>query len=286
MNASNTAIGWQTLGAVEPGALADARLQAHHAVQLLTRAARGYLPAAADDSHTNLGWDTGRGRFVGRPVTAASPQVQLALNVPNLTLELSDPDGGPAEDFPLHGRTLEEAASWVKLQFVLRGLDPAPFDQPLHFEIPAHPVATSGAKFDAEAASSALAELARYYTDAQRSLAEILDREPGASELRCWPHHFDLGALIDLSGGKSIGLGLSPGDHYYDEPYYYVNPYPTPDNAGIAPLARGHWHTHEWFGGVAAAHELLEAAREASAQQIWTREFLSGVLAALKTVLR
>ena len=34
--------------------LVEARLQCHHAVQINTRLARGFVPAQADDSHTSL----------------------------------------------------------------------------------------------------------------------------------------------------------------------------------------------------------------------------------------
>src|SRR5262249_7419760 len=39
------------------------RLQAHHAVQWLARAARAYIPPQPDDEHTNLGWDGALGGF-------------------------------------------------------------------------------------------------------------------------------------------------------------------------------------------------------------------------------
>jgi hypothetical protein len=52
-----------------------------------------------------------------------------------------------------------------------------------------------------------------------------------ASEVRCWPHHFDLGSLIVVETSadgeltKSIGIGLSPGDEAHAEPYFYVSPF-------------------------------------------------------------
>ena len=57
---------------------------------------------------------------------------------------------------------------------------------------------------------------------------DIASREPAMSDARIWPHHFDLGALLPIGDGRAIGLGLSPGDGAYDEPYFYTSPYPVP----------------------------------------------------------
>jgi hypothetical protein len=44
-------------------------------------------------------------------------------------------------------------------------------------------------------------------------------------------HHFDLATLTTLPARNAdatgyVGVGLSPGDEYYDEPYFYVSVYP------------------------------------------------------------
>ncbi len=109
-----------------------------------------------------------------------------------------------------------------------------------------HPAA-EGRAFDRENDAEALPELAlaRYYGNVDRILREV----------RCWPHHFDIGTVVDLKStaeGCSIGLGLSPGDESYDQPYFYVNPYPNPDLSALPPLLAGdHWHTQGWMGVVA-----------------------------------
>lgn len=35
-----------------------------------------------------------------------------------------------------------------------------------------------------------------------------------------WPEHFDVGIQLD-----EVNYGISPGDHYVDEPYAYVGPW-------------------------------------------------------------
>ena len=66
---------------------------------------------------------------------------------------------------------------------------------------------------------------------------------------------FDEGAG---EASRSIGIGFSPGDEYYQEPYLYVSPYPVPKNPTPPALpSGGHWHTKDFFGAVATAQEFL-----------------------------
>jgi hypothetical protein len=86
-----------------------------------------------------------------------------------------------------------------------------------------------------------------------------------ASDVRCWPHHFDLATLISFSTRETdvtgyVGAGLSPGDEYYDEPYFYVSVYPRPDSAALPRRPKlGHWHTHAFTAAVAPAHQIVTA---------------------------
>ncbi|HEY8031858.1 MAG TPA: hypothetical protein VIF02_05640, partial [Methylocella sp.] len=63
-----------------------------------------------------------------------------------------------------------------------------------------------------------------------------------------------------------VGAGLSPGDEYYDEPYFYVSVYPRPDSAALPRLpALGHWHTHEFAAAIAPAHRIVAANNQKAA---------------------
>ena len=82
--------------------------------------------------------------------------------------------------------------------------------------------------------------------------------------MRCWPQHFDIAFLVALEEGppesaRSIGIGVSPGDGYYAQPYLYVSPYPRPDTENLPALPQGgRWHTKDFFGAVATGMDLLE----------------------------
>jgi hypothetical protein len=251
---------WRTLRHVDRRLLKDARLQAHSAVQWLAHAARSYISPLPDDAHTNLGWDDGADGFVTHPLQDGS---WLSLNIVSLTLSLHD--NRRALPFSLHGRTDAQLRRWLGEQLVTRGMDANALDRPSPYAIPDHqPV--EGAAYDAVDVSDGLTELAAWFANAERLLEAICVRARAgkleASDVRCWPHHFDIATLISFPArdGQTgyVGAGLSPGDGYYDEPYFYVSVYPKPDPVALPELPESsHWHTHEFTAAIVPAHRIL-----------------------------
>jgi hypothetical protein len=241
-----------------------ARLQAHHAVQWLARTARAYVPPQPDDGHMNFGWNDTLDGFTTHRMQGG---MCLSLKIAYLTLVLHC-DESTIQSFSLDRRTDAQARQWLGEQVGARGLDAHALDAPSLYEIPAHAV-THGATYDIEDLADALDELAVWYANAEFLLArvqrQIIRRRLTASDVRCWPHHFDLATLISFSTRETdvtgyVGAGLSPGDEYYDEPYFYVSVYPRPDSAALPRLPKiGHWHTLEFTAAVAPAHQIVAA---------------------------
>jgi len=73
---------------VGPASLIDARHMTHKAVQMLSSAARANLDAPADDSHANLGWNSGLASFVSRPLAGKGGPVTVALSLARFELGL------------------------------------------------------------------------------------------------------------------------------------------------------------------------------------------------------
>lgn len=258
---------WRQLHGVEPARLSEARLQAHRAVQWLARAARAYVVPLPDDAHTNLGWDDACDGFVTHPLPGG---VRLGLNISSLTLALLD--GQRTMQFSLDGRTDAEARHWLGDRLGALGFDACALDAPSPYALPAQ-ASPQNACYDAAGLSLALAELAAWFANAEFSLAqirkEVTQRRMDASDVRCWPHHFDLATLISLPAHNGetgyVGAGLSPGDLYYDEPYFYISVYPRPDPANLPKLPRlGHWHTPEFTAAIVPAHKILTASNRQS----------------------
>lgn len=256
---------WPGLGSVPPEALAGARNLAQHAAQWVTKAARANLAVVPDDSHSSLEWDAERGALVSQPLAAKAGEMRLGLGVAGLQLMLVH-GAATQETFALDGRSDAEAGAWVDAALRAAGLAPASGVK-LPYDMPPHAVA-GGASYGARGEAAALQELARWFGAAAEVLGEVggrlRDLRPGPSPVRCWPHHFDIATLAQLDAGhaesaRSIGIGLSPGDESYAQPYWYVSPWPTPDAATLpeAPVP-GHWHTQGFVAVVATARDTLK----------------------------
>ena len=102
--------------------LIDARLQAHHAAQFAAAAGISYLPAEADDSHTNLEWLPELGALASHVIPAPSP-FRIALRITDLTLLIVDARGVTTSSFALDGRTVEDAAAWLRARLNDLGAD-------------------------------------------------------------------------------------------------------------------------------------------------------------------
>jgi hypothetical protein len=277
---------WRPVGRVDLSRLREARLQAHHAVQWLARAARAFVPPQPDDRHTNLGWDDALDGFSTHPLKG---DLSLRLSMTHLTLVLTGASAAP-QSFALDGRTNADARHWLGERLGAHRLDPARLDAKLPYEIADHAVA-HGAAYDTAGFADALCDLAAWFADANRSLGRTRDqmsaRGLAPSPVRTWPHHFDMATLTLLEAGhaehvRSINAGFSLGDEHYAEPYFYVSPYPYPDLRKLPPLAApGHWHTSGFTAAIATATRILAAADREAASEAFLDAAVAGAVAAL-----
>jgi hypothetical protein len=257
-----SAMPWQTLDIERAKALVDARQQLHHAAQFATAVGISYLPPASDDSHTNLEWVASLGALASRFTTSGVP-FRLAVRVSKPALLLVDEHNEMRASCSLNGHTIDDVMRWIRVMLADFEVNVRQYTLEKHFSIPPHPV-SSGAPFNTADSGAEFEELSRWYGNAAALLERVAVATPGASEVRCWPHHFDIATLIEVSHAtgnmpaRTVGMGLEPGDQYYAEPYFYMNMSPAPrKGAALPPLSGGgDWHTHEWIGAVLPASRL------------------------------
>ncbi len=282
---------WETLGAVDPHGLTEARLQLHWAAQAAAAVGKQLVPHQPDYGEQSFQWQAGPRAFVQGLVPGERP-FRAAVRPSPAALLLLDENGGSLAEFPLEGKTLEAAYEWMRSE--VERLLGRPLEKPLERpdgDFPGHPV-LHGAAFSTTGASGpGFAELGRYFANADRVLRVLADRNPGASPVRGWPHHFDLATLIMLEPGadpekaRSIGAGLSPGDGGMAEPYFYVLPWPAPPMHGLPPLAGGgRWQTAGWVGAVLEASSFTNAATNGF-QARRVEEFLDSAVAGSRQLL-
>ncbi len=255
--------------------LAEARALAHRAAQLLPMAAYANL-SSADGSHSNMGWNTASQSFSSHPMPTGE-HVLLSF----APFELQFVAGGDSKRLPLGDVSFDAALKWLDEALTAVGLKPASGGE-LPWELTPDVVAvTQLVEHDHLPVLAAWFDLAdealKHFKSSQSSL------HPGPSEVRCWPHHFDIATYVSLETGdaetaKGIGVGLSPGDEGYNQPYFYVNPWPHLDRGSLPEaVAPGHWHTEGYVGLIATAEELQSVDdMEASLRDFIRLSFAAG----------
>ena len=276
-----TRTGWQRLGTISPTALVAARLELHYAAQIPAALGIARARPTADFAQHALTWDAAQRALVSAPTQGRAPH-RAGLRLADRTLLVLDGNGGESARLALDGRTLHEALDWLaETSARVSGERLQPLALPEH-ELPAHPLA-SGARFGTSPRAE-LAEIAHWYGN----LAEVLAAQrqgSDASPVRVWSHHFDLDSVLQLGGERTLGLGFSPGDDSYAEPYCYVLPTPYPDEHALpTAVVPAEWVTDGWIGAVLRGSKLTSVAASAQAETV--ARFYRSAIEVLRSLLR
>jgi len=281
--ATTTASSWRPLGTVAISKLLAARLELHWAAQIACGIADAWIERRLDDSHTSLTWRPELDALVGEPAPGG---LAIALGVADLSVLAVRGDRIESR-WELRGKTLADGLAWADARIAEAAGGPPRKAHARDYDMPAHPVGSGKARFAAE--PGPLAELAAWYGDAVLAIADAIRSEPTTAPLRVWPHHFDLGSIIYLDPpsehARQIGIGLSPGDGSYAEPYFYLTPYPLVPEPQFPKLDGGHWHREGFTGAILTATELLAAGATAEAQQTATQRFLASAISGGRSVI-
>jgi hypothetical protein len=233
----------------------DTRQQLHWAAQAAAGVGRTLLAPKPDDSHQSFEWSDQYQAIVQAPVDG---RYRCGIRMHDMTLLLIDEKTESKQEFPLHAHTLDDGFHFYEENFGKMIVRPGE-------GIPTHKVA-NGAVFTPQ--HDDLDSIAAQYSNANAVLQRYRANHPGASEVRLWPHHFDIATLIPLGGDQTIGAGYVAGDTQFPDPYWYVTPFPYPeDRSKYRTLSRGFWNTDGWFGAVLlgndGAADFLEEATSA-----------------------
>lgn len=232
---------WYDVRPTKPGSLAEARVQAHYAAQIAAAPGATLLPDKDDHSDRNLEWSARLGAFVGRSIDGR----QAGLRLGDLSWVIVR-NGTIVGAQQAHGYTLAHGLGWLRYAWDDAGGGDHVFHVPV-YELPEHRVADGGLFGDLPDAD--LHQLTAWFANADRVIRRVASAQ-GGSEVRVWPHHFDLASLIVLEGEKSVGVGFTPGDGGIRQPYFYVTPWPYPPAESLPALAVGRWNTEGWTGAV------------------------------------
>ena len=269
---------WIPFREVDPSSLKDARLEAHHAVQWLAKMARAFCAPEADDSHTSLTWVAEEAVLATRNL---APDFSAAVRLKDLSLVMQS--GDERTWFPLIGHTEFEVGEWITQELSSRGMNPALLQSPQPYTLALHPL-DQGQPYG-KVSSTAYEELSALYHNAANLLEYVRSSQQGASPVRCWPHHFDIASLIALDSSegekaRSIGVGCSPGDDSFPEPYFYLSPWPYPPQTTQLPpvIPPAFWH-REGFTAIILRVQEIRSFEPIDLQEIQTQSILDqGIL--------
>ena len=252
---------WKVLESVPPSKLLDARLEAHHAIQWIARATRAYCKTESDDSHTSLSWDSDAQALMGRPLT---PNLTLGLRLEDLTLLAKSKQGN--KSFNLFGQTESTVGNWMTKLLLEHDLAPHKLHESGPYTL-SHQNLDSGGVYGA-ADKKGIKELAKYYNNATQLLEAIRVTYPQASPVRCWPHFFDIATLLtfdqkNTTEKATIGVGCSPGDATYSEPYFYISLWPYPPQKSLpSVISPSFWHLEGFTALILRSSDLVSQVKE------------------------
>ena len=226
---------WELAGHHEPAALDDTWRRLHHAVQAVAEAGKSWADERDDDSHSALVWVPDHSKlpdqfFAGELVHGelSDAGARVLLRPWDLRLFVIDAAGAPLAELNAEERTIGDLIAWVRGTLTERVGEPKQDARPAP-DLPSHPV-ENGAPFG-EPNQLAMAEVIRFYANADAMLQKIATLIDATDEPKVWPHHFDIATLAtidtDSDGGmtKTIGIGLTPPDDTSDAGYWYVSPW-------------------------------------------------------------
>ena len=250
---------WKKLSKDKSNQLADIRSQLHKSTQLVALAARGQLPESKEDKYASLIWNTEKKLLVSQ-FFGDQKNIQTAIDFSSFSLVVLVEEI-IYQSFDLNNKTIDEALNWLKgvLQKLLIDTSSLSLKLPYKFLEDVLP----GDQLHIENTDIS-SELTIWFDNTFNVLNSFKQNKSKTPDIWIWPHHFDIAMLWELPEGKSIGMGLSPGDKYIANPYYYISPYPYPNKKDlheIKPIV-GNWHTEDWTGLVLNSSEVLKETAE------------------------
>ncbi|UTW61580.1 hypothetical protein KFE98_16405 [bacterium SCSIO 12741] len=248
----------------------------HYLAQLLARINRTLIPSKADDSHTNLAFDSIGERLTGRWVESSVAAILPTLKLRSLEFQWVNDRNQVVQSLALEGETDSSALEKMAKGLAQLGLSTEGFMDPMHYEIPDYSL--SHKPFSLPQASE-LDLWVEYRQLANEASTSVLNHWQKNGEVRIWPHHFDTGIYLEPNGTLGIGFGWAMEDEMVGEPYFYLAGYGLKgpiDYENISKPGLGRWNiTENWKGAVLPFSELSDNRSET------LRQFIANALSAL-----
>ncbi len=259
---------WQELSTYDITLLKKARLNLHFAIQPLASVADQLAVKEDDFSHTSLSYFPKLSSFLSAPLT--SQGLRASLHLEDLELSLTSKDLQQLAKKKILDLRLEEIFIWLKDSLVAQSVDVQTLDFLSYPDFPESPLKNSAAfEIVKDDEYNYLEIFNTLYANTFFILSDFFEKKRIKTSIRIWPHHFDMAILINLEEKyhqrekASIGIGFSPGDTYYEEPYWYLSPWPYPEISALPSLpTSSHWHTDGFTASILTLTNLLNSSNQ------------------------
>ncbi|MBN1598155.1 MAG: hypothetical protein JW894_07660 [Bacteroidales bacterium] len=214
---------WTVMSIPYNAEFAGTYLLIHHAVQFLSLISKSVFPPRYDDSHTCLFWDFSKMDFTTDWFYSKKTQ-RLEFDPVHLKIKLAEYGGEFIAELDLKGKTKKEVYAQLRNMLAETEFQNKRLLTEMHYDMPRLDVKSGGNYRIYNIGYNN--EIRAYYSNAFLLLNLIKGKIPDFSEIRCWPHHFDI--TIDYyfknNGMDRQGLtaGFSPADINVPEPYYFI----------------------------------------------------------------
>ena len=232
----------------------------HQLSQIITKANRTFVPKQADDSHTNLYFDSIDRRVYGRWINGEKGNIILALNLQSFSFEWINDALKVIQTHSIQDKTSSEIEQSIADVLPELGLEETDFRNELHFEITKYSFLNEPfSKFEAKD----LTQWEHYRSVANQACFELLGLLQATSEIRIWPHHFDTGIYVEPNKKVGLGFGLAMEDSMVGNPYLYcsgngLNGHVIDYNS-VPELTIGQWIINDhWKGAVLPLPDLKQ----------------------------
>jgi len=274
-------LAWKQVERIDQKELSKVREELHMAVQLVGAFPRNYLAHDPTDANASLIWNSKILSFESQSVKNKNGNVKLGLIVNEFKLYFSVNEKEHSS-LNLNDKSINDSTEWVKSELSKLDFDGNLYNLNLPYEIESYDY-----KLTLNPINQSLEVFSALYSNMYQALVGVVEQEPEAFDIRCWPHHFDLATLLPIEKddagelSKSIGIGFSPGDERTNEPYYYINIWP---NVALEILEKhslqnGYWNKTGWAGALLTYSELLQQEDQTNL----LNDYLNSVLGILKT---
>jgi len=242
--------------------------QLHLLCQIIGKANRRYVPEKADESHTNLHFDSWGNKILGRWIRTESGNVIVALNLNTFTFEVLSSSRNKILSVSTIGKTIEEIEIEFEALLPKAGIDPAGFRAPMPHAIPDY----SFSNLPQEAIDPQALDQWKFFRElANRSCYSFLAYAQAVSEVRIWPEHFDTGVYFEYDGKIGIGFGLAMEDSMAGAPYFYMAGYPKTGSLVFENLPKSpgwKWELGEHWKGAIMPVTMIEMKSDSQVDKI------------------